>query len=36
MCSCANGEDKPAVREIAQKLKEEGIKPWLDIEQIRP
>jgi TIR domain len=33
---CHNGEDKPAVREIAQKLKKEGIKPWLDEEQIRP
>jgi hypothetical protein len=33
---CHNGEDKPAVREIAQKLVTEGIKPWLDEEQIRP
>jgi hypothetical protein len=33
---CHNGEDKPAVREIAQKLVKEGIKPWLDVEQIRP
>ena len=33
---CHNSEDKPAVREIAQKLVKEGIKPWLDEEQIRP
>jgi hypothetical protein len=32
---CHNSADKPAVREIAQKLKKEGIKPWLDEEQIR-
>jgi TIR domain len=33
---CHNSEDKPAVREIAQKLSEKKIKPWLDEEQIRP
>jgi hypothetical protein len=33
---CHNSEDKPAVREIAQRLVKEGIKPWLDVEQIRP
>jgi TIR domain/NACHT domain len=33
---CHNGEDKPAVREIAQRLVKPGIKPWLDEEQIRP
>ena len=33
---CHNSADKPAVREIAQKLKKEGIKPWLDEDQIRP
>ena len=33
---CHNSEDKPAVREIAQQLVKEGIKPWLDIEQIPP
>jgi TIR domain len=33
---CHNSEDKPAVREIAQQLIKEGIKPWLDAEQIRP
>ena len=36
MFLCHNSEDKPAVREIAQKLVKEGIKPWLDEEQIRP
>lgn len=33
---CHKGEDKPAVREISKKLVKEGIKPWLDEEQIRP
>jgi hypothetical protein len=33
---CHNSVDKPAVREIAQKLTERNIKPWLDEEQIRP
>ena len=33
---CHNSEDKPAVRDIAKKLVGEGIKAWLDIEQIRP
>jgi TIR domain/NACHT domain len=33
---CHNSEDKQAVREICQKLAKEGIKPWLDEEQIRP
>jgi hypothetical protein len=33
---CHNSVDKPAVREISQKLVREGIKPWLDEEQIRP
>jgi hypothetical protein len=32
---CHNSEDKPAVREIAQKLAEKGIKPWLDEADIR-
>jgi hypothetical protein len=32
---CHNAEDKPAVREIAQKLSEENIKPWLDEADIR-
>jgi eukaryotic-like serine/threonine-protein kinase len=33
---CHNSEDKPTVRAIAKKLVREGIKPWLDEEQIRP
>jgi hypothetical protein len=33
---CHNSEDKPAVREIALELSKEGIKPWLDVDQIRP
>jgi hypothetical protein len=33
---CHNSEDKLAVRQIAQKLVQCGIKPWLDEEQIRP
>ena len=33
---CHNSEDKPAVREIVRKLVKEGIKSWLDEEQIRP
>jgi hypothetical protein len=32
---CHNSEDKPAVREIAQKLSEEHIRPWLDEADIR-
>jgi hypothetical protein len=32
---CHNSEDKAAVREIAQKLSEENIKPWLDEADIR-
>jgi hypothetical protein len=33
---CHNSEDKPAVREISKRLVSEGIKPWLDEEQIPP
>jgi len=33
---CHNSEDKPAVREIRRRLVSEGIKPWLDEEQIQP
>jgi eukaryotic-like serine/threonine-protein kinase len=32
---CHNSEDKRAVREIARKLSEEHIKPWLDEADIR-
>jgi hypothetical protein len=33
---CHNSEDEPTIREISQKLVRSGVKPWLDIEQIRP
>jgi hypothetical protein len=33
---CHNSEDKPDIRNIARQLTENGIKPWLDEEQIRP
>jgi len=32
---CHNSEDKPAVREIAQQLSQEKIKPWLDEADIK-
>ncbi len=31
-----NSVDKPQVRVIAKKLRERGLKPWLDEEQIPP
>ena len=31
-----NSADKPQVRVIANKLRERGLKPWLDEEQIPP
>lgn len=33
---CHNSEDKPAVKEIGQRLKEQGILPWLDEWELRP
>lgn len=33
---CHHSIDKPAIRDIAQKLKKQGIRPWLDEEQIPP
>lgn len=33
---CHNGKDKPAVKEIALRLKERGILPWLDEWELRP
>lgn len=33
---CHNSADKPTVRKICEKLKERGIRPWLDEEQLRP
>lgn len=31
-----NSEDKPAVREVATRLKRRGFKPWLDDEELIP
>jgi formylglycine-generating enzyme required for sulfatase activity len=33
---CHNSEDKAAVEQIALKLQKNGIKPWLDIWNLRP
>ena len=33
---CHNAADKPAIRDIAERLRDRGIVPWLDEEQIRP
>ncbi len=33
---CHNSKDKPAVKEIAKKLIEHGILPWLDEWELRP
>ena len=33
---CHNGEDKAAVKKIAEELKERGILPWLDEWELRP
>ena len=33
---CHNSEDKPEIRNIARQLAENGIKPWLDEDQIQP
>jgi hypothetical protein len=33
---CHNSADKPAVREVAQKLCERGLLPWLDELDLRP
>jgi len=33
---CHNSEDKSAVREIAEKLSLENVKPWLDETDIKP
>lgn len=33
---CHNSGDKPAIREINAKLKEQGLYPWLDEEQLQP
>jgi hypothetical protein len=33
---CHNWEDKPAVRRLAQRLREYGLRPWLDERELRP
>lgn len=33
---CHNSADKPAVKRIAQQLKEAGILPWLDVWELPP
>lgn len=33
---CHNSADKPTVRRIGQQLKEVGILPWIDVEQLPP
>jgi hypothetical protein len=33
---CHNSEDKPTVIEIAQQLQQNGLKPWLDVWELRP
>jgi hypothetical protein len=33
---CHNWKEKPAVREIARRLRERGLRPWLDERQLRP
>ena len=33
---CHHSEDKPAVKEIGERLKERGILPWLDEWELRP
>ncbi len=33
---CHNGQDKAAVKQIGERLKERGILPWLDVWELRP
>jgi hypothetical protein len=33
---CHNNADKPAVRQVAAHLRERGILPWLDEDELRP
>jgi GTPase SAR1 family protein len=33
---CHNWDDKPAVRDLALKLRERGLRPWLDEWELRP
>jgi small GTP-binding protein len=33
---CHNSKDKPAVKRLGERLKERGIRPWLDEWELRP
>jgi hypothetical protein len=33
---CHNWDDKPAVRELARRLRARGLRPWLDERELRP
>jgi GTPase SAR1 family protein len=33
---CHNWEDKPAVRRLAQRLRDRGLRPWLDESELQP
>jgi GTPase SAR1 family protein len=33
---CHNWNDKPAVRDLARRLRERGLRPWLDEQELRP
>ena len=33
---CHNSEDKPAVIELAKRLRQQDIRPWLDLWELRP
>lgn len=33
---CHNWDDKAAVRELAEQLRERGLRPWLDERELRP
>jgi len=33
---CHHAADKPAVRALAQQLRERGLRPWLDEDELRP
>jgi GTPase SAR1 family protein len=33
---CHNVSDKPAVRKLAQQLRDRGLRPWLDEHELRP
>lgn len=33
---CHNSEDKPAVIEVAERLRRQGLKPWLDVWELQP